>query len=185
MMLKAPPSQPAATQVRPVPSVLAPSKKRIPASAMTAEAQNRQSAWERAASRDHAWISGAALRRYGSRSLARGRCGTAVDQGRQPLGFKIAKHSTPHPLGHRRKRHNEGKRTEFSSLRFVPMIYVHYASSRTKCICFHAEEMPEGSALRLVATFNDDEVAKAWAFLHKLSSPLSSEPIRGGEGHSG
>jgi hypothetical protein len=65
------------------------------------------------------------------------------------------------------------------------MIYVHYASSRTKCICFHGEEMPEGSPLRLVATFNDDEVAKAWAYLHKLSSPLSSEPIRDRAGHSG
>ncbi len=63
------------------------------------------------------------------------------------------------------------------------MIYVHYASSRTKCICFHGEEMPEGSPLRLVATFNDDEVAKAWAYLHKLSSPLSSEPIRGRAGN--
>jgi hypothetical protein len=65
------------------------------------------------------------------------------------------------------------------------MIYVHYASSRTKCICFHGEEMPEGSPLRLVATFNDDEVAKAWAYLHKLSSPLSSEPIRSRSGGSG
>ena len=72
---------------------------------------------------------------------------------------KNCAHSTPHRLGHREKRHNEGKRTEFSSLRSVPMIYVHYASSRTKCICFHGEEMPEGSPLRLVATFNDDEVA--------------------------
>ena len=59
------------------------------------------------------------------------------------------------------------------------MIYVRYASSETKCICFHCEEMPEGSPLRLVATFNDDEVAKAWNYLHRLSSLLSSEAIRG------
>jgi hypothetical protein len=65
------------------------------------------------------------------------------------------------------------------------MIYLHYASSGTKCICFHGEEMPEGSPLRLVATFNDDEVAKAWAYLHRLSSPLSNEPIGGRAGHSG
>jgi hypothetical protein len=62
------------------------------------------------------------------------------------------------------------------------MIYVRYASSETKCVCFHCEEMPEGSPLRLVATFNDDEVAKAWNYLHRLSSLLSSEPIRGRAG---
>ena len=65
------------------------------------------------------------------------------------------------------------------------MIYLHYASSGTKCICFYGEEMPEGSPLRLVATFNDDEVAKAWTYLHRLSSPLSSEPIQGRAGHTG
>jgi hypothetical protein len=38
--------------------------------------------------------------------------------------------------------------------------------------------MPEGSPLRLVATFHDDEVTKAWIYLHRLSSPLSNRPLR-------
>jgi hypothetical protein len=58
------------------------------------------------------------------------------------------------------------------------MINVYYASNGAKCVCFHGEEMPEGSPLRLVATFHDDEVTKAWIYLHRLSSPLSNRPLR-------
>ena len=61
------------------------------------------------------------------------------------------------------------------------MIHVYYASSGSKCICFHGEEMPEGSPLRLVATFNDNEVAKAWIYLERLSKPLTSHPVGGRE----
>jgi hypothetical protein len=64
------------------------------------------------------------------------------------------------------------------------MIHVYYASSGSKCICFHGVEMPEGSPLRLVATFKDDEVAKAWIYLHRLSRPLSSQPARGSDSAS-
>jgi hypothetical protein len=64
-----------------------------------------------------------------------------------------------------------------AGLRFVPMINVYYASSGAKCICFHNEELPEGSPLRLVATFYNNEVGKAWSYLHKLSNPLSCEAL--------
>ena len=52
------------------------------------------------------------------------------------------------------------------------------------CAGCHEHEIAgfEGVALTVVvATFNDDEVAKTWNYLHRLSCLLSSEPSEAGQ----
>jgi hypothetical protein len=62
------------------------------------------------------------------------------------------------------------------------MIRVYCTSNgEARCICFQGEEMPDGSPLRLVGVFGDNEAERAWAFLNRLSVAGMLQAARAGE----
>lgn len=62
-----------------------------------------------------------------------------------------------------------------------------YTDSNTHTLCMRFDEEgqpPDGSALRLLAVFGDDEPERAWAFLHELGvTAQRNQRRRRAEGH--